>query len=410
MSQADELPINYDEGKIGAYTLPELLRSDDGTQVTDAKTWERLRRPELLRIFEDHVYGRTPEERVDAEVVKLEDAEMTELRGLRRQARIRLSRGGNRLEFDLLLYLPLCEAPAPVFLGMNFKGNQTVRPDPAIWLCRSWLMNDEENGIVSNRATAASRGVRAYRWPVERILERGYGIATLCYCDLDPDFDDGFRNGAHGLFDTVAPDGHRIHTWGTIAVWAWGLRQALDYLLTVPGVDGSRVAVIGHSRLGKAALWAGAQDQRFALAISNDSGCGGAALSRRNFGETIAAINRNFPHWFHPRFREYAGREAELPVDQHSLLSLIAPRPLYVASAAEDLWADPRGEFLSAFHAGAAYRLYGLAGLPTPEPPEIGGHVHGGGVGYHIRSGGHDIVAQDWEMFLDFADRHLRRR
>ena len=288
----------------------------------------------------------------------------------------------------------------PTFLGLNFQGNYTVQPDPAIRITPNWVRN--RGGIEDNRAKPELRGAAASRWPAEEIVARGYGMATIYYGDIDPDYDDGFKNGVHSLFPADQGGDFR-----TIAAWAWGLSRALDYLEEDPDVDGAKVAVIGHSRLGKTSLWAGARDERFALVISNDSGCGGAALSRRRFGETVQRLNTSFPHWFADSFLGYNGNEDELPVDQHMLLALVAPRPLYVASASEDRWADPRGEFLSLREAGEVYELLGKRGIGIDEQPPVGKSVQTD-VGYHLRQGEHDLTLEDWNHYMDFADKHLR--
>ncbi|HEY8535701.1 MAG TPA: hypothetical protein VIL25_04600 [Vicinamibacterales bacterium] len=396
-----------DESRVPAYTLPDPLKMESGDPVRDAAMWREQRRPELLRLFETHVYGRTPADRAEMAVDEPE-VERGVLGGAatRKQVTLRFRRNGRELPVDLLIYLPAkATGPVPAFLGLNFQGNQSISADPGIRLARSWLP-DRNTGVANNRATDAARGTAASRWPVETIVGRGYALATAYYGDFDPDFDDGFANGVHPLFLRPGQSRPADGEWGAIGAWAWGLSRLLDYLETDPGIDAQRVAVLGHSRLGKTALWAAAQDGRFALAISNNSGCGGAALSRRIFGETVAHITKSFPHWFTARFATYAGREAELPVDQHQLLALIAPRPLYVASAAEDLWADPRGEFLGALGADPVYRLLGTEGLGTTEWPAVDTPV-GRTIGYHVRRGGHDVTDYDWAQFLAFADRHL---
>jgi hypothetical protein len=396
---------NYDEGKVPVYTLPDPLRFTDGSPVADAAAWPQRRRPELLRLFEEHVYGRSPGPPAKMRFVVVESSAQV-LGGLatRRQVRVLLDGTESGPAFEILLYVPnAARRPVPAFLGLNFDGNHAVHPDPGIRLSTAWM--DDGPGVVENRATEAARGTNSASWPVERILDRGYALATVYYGDIEPDRPDGWKDGVRARIGPGATGRFAPDDWGAIAAWAWGLRRALDYLRTDPGVDGSRVAVIGHSRLGKTALWAGAQDERFALVVSNDSGEGGAALARRKFGERTGDITGAFPHWFCASYREYAGREEALPVDQHELLALVAPRPLYVASATEDLWADPRGEFLAAKAAGPVYALLGLPGLRVDEMP-VPDRPVGASIGYHVRRGAHALTAYDWEQYLDFADRH----
>jgi len=360
---------NEDEAKVPPYTLPDPLVLADGTKVADARTWTQKRRPELMRLFETHVYGRTPAGGPKARFQVVAAPSALGGTATRKDVAITFGDGAAARRMDLVLYLPSgARGPVPVFLGLSFQRNDEIK------------------------------------WPIATIVERGYGVASSFYQDLFPDRADGANDSVLTLFPARrGPD-----AWNALGVWAWAMSRALDYLETDPAVDARRVALLGHSRLGKAALWAGAQDQRFAIVISNESGCGGAALSKRIYGETVAAITKRFPHWFCANFSRYAEREAELPVDQHELLALIAPRPLYVASAVEDKWADPKGEFLGALGADPVYRLLGTDGLPAREMPAVDQPVQGT-IGYHVRSGGHDLGDYDWRQYLAFADRHLRR-
>ena len=327
---------------------------------------------------------------------------------IRRLVRLQLTDGPSPVSMDLMIHLPAGGGRHPAFLGLNFWGNHAAVHDLDMPLPQSWFRDDVELGFVGNRATEKSRGVTAGALPLDVILARGYAAITIYYGDIEPDHAEGWKDGVRGrLLAAAGRSSFAADDWGAVAAWAWGLRCAVDYLQTESDIDAGRLAVFGHSRLGKAALWAGAQDERVALTISNNSGEGGAALTRRCFGETVELITSNFPHWFCANFRGYAGREGELPVDQHELVSLLAPRPAYIASAAEDRWADPRGEFLSGVGAQRVYRLLGCEGLGTDQMPPANQPI-GQTVGYHIRSGGHALTRYDWERYLDFADRHLR--
>lgn len=398
----------YDEAKVPEYTLPDPLVSSNGSKVTDAKTWYEKRRPETLELFRTHVYGHNPVGRPGGMRFNLWEEDRRALNGTatRKQVGIDLTGNGKSLTLDLLMYLPSqAKGPVPVFLLLNFRGNHAISDDPQIKLA-DMPAKEGVSAQAHLRALEKTRGQAKSRFPLAKIMGRGYGVATIYRGDIDPDHHDAFKNGVHALFDK-ANEPRSPRAWGTIGAWAWGLSRAMDYLGTDPAVDAKRVIVLGHSRLGKTALWAGAQDRRFAMVISNNSGCGGAALSRRHYGETVKRINTVFPHWFCTNFRQYNDKEQALPVDQHQLVALSAPRPVYVASADRDLWADPRGEFLSCVNAGTVYRLLGLQGLGLEHMPNLDQPLQNGHIGYHVRSGGHDLAAYDWEQYMHFADKHL---
>ena len=377
----------YDEADVPEYALPELLTFENGRPVKTVRQWEK-RREELLSLFEREMYGTAPG-RPEAERFEVLSEEPGALGGkaLRREVKVHL---GEEEYLTLLLYEPAkAEKPVPAFLGLNFFGNHTVWEDPGISLPDSLRYRSDY--------TLDPRGSQALRWPLDTILSRGYAVATFCCEDIAPDSPWECDKRVKRLYPG--------YTWGNLAAWAWGLSRAMDYLESCPEIG--PVAVFGHSRMGKAALWAAAVDQRFSMYISDASGCGGAALSRRCYGETIRRINTHFPHWFTPRFHAYSGNEAALPFDQHEALALVAPRPLYLESASEDRWSDPHGEFLGLAEAAPAYRLYGLETLGAGDEPGVEEPVTKGCTGYHIRNGKHQILLYDWLQFLDFADRFL---
>ncbi len=404
-------PARLDDSPVPPYSLPDPLLCADGTMVRDPATWQAKRRPELRGLLTREVYGRAPVGRPGQMHSEVTSVDRKALGGAatRKEVTIWFAPGHAGPALHLLIYLPNAEAhpgPWPAFLGLNFYGNHTVHRDPGITLSEAWIPS-EAPGAVDHRATDAARGSDASKWQIEAVLARGYASVTAYCGDVCPDRPDGMSAGVNGWLGRPDANDRAGDAWGAIGIWAWGLSRALDYLETDRDIDAKRVALHGHSRLGKAALWAGAQDQRFALVISNDSGCGGAALNKRIHGETVASINQAFPHWFCRNFRRYDNNEAALPVDAHELLALIAPRPLYVASAEDDDWADPRGEFLAVRAAEPVYRLFGRTGPDGDDVPPVN-QPEGDALRYHIRTGKHDMTAYDWSCYLDFADRWLR--
>jgi hypothetical protein len=367
-------PTVYEEDNVPAYTLPDPLICNDGTKVTTVEQWENQRRPELMELFASQEYGRTPEEKIDVTYETLsENPTFLDGKATARQVKFTFTNGRKSTDAVLLLILPNARTgKAPVVISYNYRGNQLAG-------------SDDSTG---------------------EIIERGYGMATMSYQDIYPDKPGMEEQSIVSLFASYTVTGQSPDKWQALGAWAWGLSRIVDYLETQERVDADKLIVMGHSRLGKATLWAGAQDKRFSIVISNNSGCGGAALSKHVSGETVGKITTSFPYWFCPSFSDYADKEAEMPFDQHELIALIAPRPVYIASAEDDKWGDPRGEYLAGYYAGPVYELYKLKGFDSDEQPAVN-HPIMHTTGYHIRSGGHAVTAYDWTRFLDFADNHL---
>lgn len=374
--------FNFDEAGVKPYELPDPLERRTG-RVRTTEEW-KSRRAEILDLFRTHVYGRSPAKpkQLAFEIIEEKPSALGGAATLKRVA-VKSTHEGREHRFELTMFLPnAVRGPVPMFLLLN------------------------------NRAVALTDPTRAEKsgfWPAETLVARRYGIASLHVGELAPDDNAKFREGVIRLFEGTAEGPRPPDAWAGLAAWAWGASRALDYFETDRRVDAKRVALVGHSRGGKAALWAGAEDERFAMMVSNESGEGGAALSRRNFGETVARITESFPRWFAANYRTFAGREPSLPVDQHMLLALIAPRALYVTSADEDLWSDPRGEFLSLVHASPVYALWREPSFAADEMPPLDRPLVRGRRAYHVRSGVHDLTLFDWERFVDFADTVWRR-
>lgn len=365
--------------------IPELLRSRDGTQISAAQAWEIQRRPEILELFRTHVYGRAPIDRPSNLRFEIEREKMDAMDGAAtlRQIAIRFAGPGGDGTIHLTLFVPNRRpngARVPAFLFICNRGKENIDP---------------------------TREKKSAFWPAEAIIARGYAAATFHYGDVALDRNEGLKSGVFSIYGDPAKP-REPDAWGAISAWAWGASRALDYLQTDFAIDANKVAVVGHSRGGKTALWAGAQDTRFAMAVSNDSGCTGAAIARGKRGERIEQITKTFPYWFCPNYPQYAGREEDLPLDQHMLIAAVAPRLAYVASAAGDDWADPASEFRGAVLAAPAWGFYGRPALAEQAMPAVNTPLHDAMPGYHIRPGGHDLTEYDWQRFMDYADKWLR--
>jgi hypothetical protein len=389
---------------INGMAIPDVLTMNNGTKVTTAKQWNSQRRPELLDFFRKEMYGQSPGKPADVTYKVFEiDNKALSGKATRKQVTVYFNGKVDGPQMDILLYIPNNIKHVPAIVGLNFDGNQSVSSDPAIKMSTSWF--DKTKGVIDHRATEATRGLDTGQWPLEMIIDKGYALATVYRGDIDPDFDDGFKNGVQALYPELQ---NRGDNFATVAAWAWGLSRILDYLKTDKAIDSKHVAVFGFSRLGKAALWAGATDERFKLVISNESGAGGAKLFHYTGGESIVRICNKFPHWFCGNFKKFVGQDSILPFDQHMVISLIAPRPVYVASAKDDANSNPEAEFWGAKAADPVYLLLGTNGLPATQWPALN-TPSVGRIAYHVRPGGHNVTNYDWEQYLNFADHYLKK-
>lgn len=371
----NQTEFNYYEEKVPSYVLPDPLVTNDGKKVIHPDEWRKIRRPEILALFESQVFGKVPSTKYhqDFKIVK-EDKNAMNGAATLKLVDITISASGKSLTIHMGLFIP----------------NNVSKPVPAFLL----ICNRPPDNIDFTREK------KSEFWPAEEVIARGYAVAAFYNADVDPDKHDEFKDGIHALLDKKRTN----ESWGTIAAWAWGTSRCVDYLVSDKAIAKDKIAVVGHSRGGKTALWAGATDERIALVIPNEAGCGGTSLERRRYGETIARINKSFPHWFCGNYKAYANKEDSLPVDNHMLMALIAPRALYVASADRDLWADPKGQYLALYHSLPVYKLFKPGMQLSQEMPPLNTPVANGLVAYHVRDGEHNLMLKDWNFFMDFAD------
>ncbi len=414
------------ESQVNTYTLPNSLLMQNGTPVTTTDQWNTLRRPELMEMFANTEYGRSPGRPANM-TFQVPDNNPLALNGkaTRKQVTIYFTGQTSGPKLDLLIYLPnkalypKAVSPVPVFLGINFWGNEMINADTGITLNTNWVASSDNYNptlascVLNHVARTTCRGSNSSQYPLDSLFAHGYGLATFARNDIDPDTTttaagaaNAFKGGVYALYPEL--EGGRGDNFTTIGAWAWGLSRAMDYLQTDTSVDSKRVMVFGWSRMGKTAVWAGAQDPRFAMVISDESGAGGVALTKRLFGEDVCRLVTHFPHWFAKNFNAYSNNETGLPFDQHELVAAIAPRPLYASSAQTDLNSDPKGEFLGVKAADPVYRLFGQDTLAAAAWPAYNQPVFGGQTGYHVRTGAHDLTAYDWSQYLHFADLRLK--
>lgn len=377
------LAQNYDESMVGSFLLPDVLKTKSGKKISTKEEWEAIRRPEILQLFENHVYGVVPRD-FDGFRYKTVETNKKSLNGKAtyRKVAINITRKGKTATVHLYLFTPnKGKGRKPVFLVINHRGIKTMD---------------------------VSRATKTEFWPVEEVIEGGYALAGFDVIDVAPDNNNTFTEKIlTNLYpeQLAQPNGMR-----TLGAWGWGASRIIDYFEKSKVIDTSKIIVVGHSRSGKAALWCGAQDKRVAIAISNESGNSGAKISRRNFGESIEAITKNFPYWFVPEYKQYVNNESSLPIDQHMLLALMAPRAVYVASASDDLWADPKGQYMALVESQPVFNLYGF-GLQLPKNmPGNNRQIIQIPVGFHNRDGNHDMTLVDWKKFIHYADVYFQNR
>ncbi len=389
---------HYDEAKVPQFTIDPFFVEQNLSKEAARNLWENSRRDEVLNIFKTEMYGELPP---PAPKVYYEELSCKEnaLNGTacRKEIRIHLENNGKSHYMDMLLYYPKnINSKVTTFIGLNFKGNQATTTELDVAMTG-------EKGQIPEILIPENRGSQAYRWQFEQLISKGYAAATICYHDIFPDRADGWNESVYNLFEDLEGFNGTHERYGAISAWAYGLIEGFNFLKSLSFVNEDKIIVHGHSRLGKSSLWAGVNNPKFAMVISNDSGCCGAAISKRAFGETVDFITNTFPHWFIKSLQKYKNNELAMKFDQHMLLALVAPRPLAVASASEDLWADPKGEYQSLAYASRLYNLYGVETLDVERKVAVDEFITGV-ISYHCRTGKHDQTEVDYKHYLEIVD------
>jgi hypothetical protein len=387
--------------------LPDPLMMFDGVPVTTRKQWRNERRPELISLFQHYMYGVPPASPGNLSYT-IDHIDSLKLGGKAtlKLVTLRFGRPGTPPVSLMLMAPNKSKGPSPVYIGLNFTGNHTTADFPEIPLTEAWVNNRWLDG---DRASDEQRGIRSSAWPYEMMIDRGYAVATIYAGEISPDYDGGFTEGVHRAYFSEGQTRPAPHEWGVIAAWAWGIQRAVDYLVQDNDVDSDGIIAIGHSRLGKAAMLAGALDERIAVIIPSQAGCGGTSPNRFNVGESVERINNSFPHWFNDNFKEFGTRTEQLPFDQHCLIALAAPRPVLLTNATEDQWADPVGQFNMLVAATPVYELHDVQGIETTVFPEENNLISSR-LGYFIRPGKHSMSETEWKVWMDFCDKHLGKK
>lgn len=401
------IPVNYDETKVGDWHkgLPDPLVMSNGKPVTTAKQWYKQRRPEIVRIFEENQYGKWPGKK-PALRYDVSTDEGFGGEAVRKQVTVYYSKDNDGPRADVLIYLPKdANAPVPLLLNLSFSPNNLVVSDEGVKPGRRW---DQKTGTMVTVESTPEMKAFAMDDIVKKFLKEGYGFATVCYTDITPDFNDDDNLGLRGLYKKPGQSERASDDWGSISAWAMGVSVIMDYLVSDKDIAPNRIALTGCSRLGKTTLWTAALETRFAVVMPSCSGEGGAALSRRDFGETVAhlAAPTRFPYQFAPEYGYWADKVSEMPMDSNLLIALIAPRPLLLQTGSTDNWSDPKGEFIAAVEAGKVYKLLGKDDLGTDVMPAAEQPIWHT-LGYVMHEGGHGVLPQDWDYYLEFMKRFL---